>query len=65
VGVADNEFGTALIAEIKRYHEMIEREREAVYFEPLEDLVLSATTTTHGFRVINGGRSDHLAWRGR
>jgi hypothetical protein len=62
VGVTDNEFGTMLIAEIKRYHEMIEREREATYFEPLEDLVLPAgSKTTHGFRVINGGRADHVA----
>jgi hypothetical protein len=63
--VADNEFGTTLIAEIKRYHEMIEREREAVYFEPSEDLRLPATTTTHGFRVINGGRANHVAQRDR
>jgi hypothetical protein len=60
VGVVDNEFGTMLIAEIKRFHEMIERQREAVYFEPLEDLVLPATTTRHGFRVINGGRAEFL-----
>jgi hypothetical protein len=59
--MSDNEFGTVLIAEIKRYQEMIKREREAAHFKPLEDLVLPATTTTHGFRVINGGKADHVA----
>jgi hypothetical protein len=59
--MADNEFANMLLAEIRQYHERVKRAREAVYFEPLQDLDLLSTTAPHRFRVINGGRADRAA----
>jgi hypothetical protein len=56
--MADNDFGKMLLAEIRRHHEKIECMR-AAYLQDLEET--PSTTTQRRFRVINGGKSDHVA----
>jgi hypothetical protein len=57
-GMADNEFGKMLLAEIRRHHEKVERLR-AAYLQDLDET--PPATTQCRFRVINGGKADHVA----
>lgn len=57
--MADNGFSQMLLAEIRRYHEQVERVREAIDAEVrrgLDDAPPAATK--HRFRVIEGGRKE-------
>jgi hypothetical protein len=63
--MADNDFAKMLLADIRRHHERMERAREAGYVGLLEDLDSPPTITKHHFRVIDGGRADRVALRGR
>jgi hypothetical protein len=66
--MADNEFGKMLLAEIRRHHEKVERLR-AAYLQDLGEQDLDEpdldetppATTQRRFRVINGGKADHVA----
>ena len=56
--MADNDFGKMLLAEIRRHHEKIECMR-AAYLQDLDEA--PPPPTQRRFRVINGGKADHVA----
>jgi hypothetical protein len=61
-GMADNDFGKMLLAEIRRHHEKIECMRAAYLQDLHEDLdEAPPPPTQRRFRVINGGKADHVA----
>ena len=62
-GMADNDFGKMLLAEIRRHHEKIECMRAAYLQDAAypQDLDETPPPTQRRFRVINGGKADHVA----